>query len=136
MTRTTSVSRSTSTSVSTSTSISISNFYYSLFIYFLIFTKLLYAVCTLWMVYLRFKKKDTTPLYSKLKYWKERSETIFIIGISMILIHYFSPFSNKPINLSKEEKFSIYTFGWIILLTINWEVFFKESEIFKLIQQL
>jgi hypothetical protein len=54
----------------------------------------------------------------------------------MILIHYFSPFSNKPIHLSKEEKFSIYTFGWIILLTINWEVFFKESEIFKLIQEL
>ena len=111
---------------------SFSTTFYFIFIQMLILMKIVYAICIFWMFYLRFKKEKEEPIYSKLEFWKERSELIFIIGVSVLLIHYFNPFSKKPIILTKEEKFAIFTFGWVILLTVNWEVFVKESEIFTL----
>lgn len=110
-----------------------STFYIS-FVGVLIILKIVYVICVFWMLYMRFKKRQAEPIYSKLEYWKERSEILFICGMSFMLIHLFNPFSSKSLVITQEEKISIYSFGWVILLTINWEVFIKESEIFRLIK--
>ena len=66
--------------------------------------------------------KDLDP---KLLYWKERTEFIFIACMSVLLIYHFRPGHNKPI--SKETSLLFFLFGWILLFTAKWSLFFQES---------
>ena len=84
-----------------------------------------------WMIYLREEKREKDPIYEKLRYWRERSEAVFMIGVSFIILHAFSPFTNKFTKLSSAEKLLVYTLGWVVLLTVNWDVFIGGTELSK-----
>ena len=107
---------------------------YTLFIIFLILSKIIYTICMFWMLYLREEKKENDPIYEKLRYWRERSEAVFMIGVSFIIIQAFNPFTQKLIQFSYVEKGLVYTLGWVVLLTVNWDVFIGGTQLLNIIK--
>jgi len=65
----------------------------------------------------------------KIVYWKERTEFIFIVSMSILLLYYFRP--NKEHTINKETSFLFYLFGWVLLFTAKWGMFIKEAPWFK-----
>ena len=104
------------------------------FVFFIIFIKIVFvisAVGHLILTHLSIGQK----LDSKLLYWKERTEFIFIISMSILLIYTFRINHVKPIN--KETSILFYLFGWILLFTAKWSIFIKEAPWYKaIVQQL
>lgn len=72
-----------------------------------------------------FDKYDT-----KLVYWKERTEFIFVVSMSVLLIYYFHPFI-KSNPMSSETRLLFFLFGWILLVTAKWKVFVTEAPWFQ-----
>lgn len=70
------------------------------------------------------QKKDTEFVF-----WKERTEFIFVVSMSVLLIYHFKPGNNKPI--SEETALLFFLFGIILLLTSKWTLFFKEAPWYK-----
>ena len=62
-------------------------------------------------------------------YWKERTEFIFIVSMSVLLIYHFKPGNNKPI--SEETALLFFLFGIILVLTAKWSLFIKEAPWYK-----
>jgi hypothetical protein len=73
--------------------------------------------------------KDANVKDAKLVYWKERTEFIFIASMSLLLIYYFRPGHLKPI--TSESAMLFFLFGWILLITAKWDLFFKEAAWYK-----
>lgn len=67
---------------------------------------------------------------SKLVYWKERTEFIFTIAMSALLIYYFNPRLSKK-TLSKESETLIFLFGCILIFTANWDLFIHDALWYK-----
>ena len=86
-------------------------------------------------IYLKSKGEEKSDLDKKVLYWKERFEFIFIALMSILLIYLFNPRSNKNITIDRETKILLYLFGFILLLTAKWDIFFKESHFFSRIQK-
>ena len=102
------------------------------FVFFIIFIKIVFvisAVGHLILSHLSIGQK----LDSALVYWKERTEFIFIISMSILLIYTFRINHEKPIN--KETALLFYLFGWILLITAKWGIFVKEANWYKVISQ-
>lgn len=105
------------------------------FIYFIIFIKIIFVVMAITNRYIKNHSKneiydDTT------QYWKKRTEFIFIISMSILLIIMFNPWLNNERFLNSETKLLFYLFGWIMVLTADWEVFIQESHISRYIKQI
>ena len=66
---------------------------------------------------------------AKLVYWKERTEFIFNICMSILLIYYFKP--GKPKLITKETSLLFYLFGWIIIITAKWGTFITDAKWYK-----
>jgi hypothetical protein len=97
------------------------------FILFIIFIKIVFILSAIGHLMLSHSKLSTAKkLDPKLLYWKERTEFIFIASMSILLIYHFNPQTgNKPIN--EETSLIFFLFGWILLLTADWNIFFKEA---------
>ena len=63
-------------------------------------------------------------------YWKERTEFIFIICMSILLIVIFNPNYNNQRLLTKETKFLFFIFGIILIISANWDIFITQSQLF------
>jgi hypothetical protein len=103
------------------------------FIYFIIFIKIIFALSSLGDFILTHTHSQNNifkyNLDVKFLYWKIRTEFIFIASMAILLIYYFMPGYNKPI--SKESSLLFYLFGWILLFTSNWTLFFEEADWYK-----
>jgi hypothetical protein len=72
-------------------------------------------------------------------HWKEVTEFIFIVCMSLLLIYHFFPDHNmihnyKPIIVDKESKVLFLLFGFILLFSANWTILFdKDSDFIRLI---
>jgi hypothetical protein len=53
--------------------------------------------------------------------------------MSCLLIYHFKPGYLKPI--SKETSILFFLFGWILLITAKWELFFAEATWYEKISQ-
>ena len=71
-------------------------------------------------------KEDTD---SKLVYWKERSEFVFVICMALLLIYYFRPGHMKPIE--RETSLMFFLFGWILIITAKWGDFFSSAKWYR-----
>jgi hypothetical protein len=101
-----------------------------LFILFIIFIKLVFVFSAIGHVLLTHLPKsifgkDVDVKDAKLVYWKERTEFIFIVSMAILLIYYFRPHYLKPI--TNESALLFFLFGWILLITSDWNLFFKEA---------
>jgi hypothetical protein len=106
------------------------------FVLFIILIKLIFSFTYfshLFLTYIdvrKFGKIDKIEKIDKeLLLWKERTEFIFSICMSFLLIYHFHPkFSSLPIR--KETKILFLFFGFILLFSAKWTIFFDEDSLF------
>ena len=106
------------------------------FVFFIIFIKIVFILTAIGHIILTHvsKKTDTTnSIDSKLMLWKERTEFIFIICMSILLIYYFRPGHLKPIN--SETALLFFLFGWILIITAKWNDFITGVKWYSAISQ-
>lgn len=107
---------------------------YNIYITFIFLIKIGFIIMAVTHIYLKSKGKEHSSLDKKIEYWKERFEFIFIALMSILLIYIFNPRIDRSVLVDKETKILLYLFGFILLITAKWDLFIKESPIFKKIQ--
>lgn len=108
--------------------------YYTIYIYTLFLVKIVFVILAFVHMYLKFKNKAKTDLDKEVLFWKERIEFIFTALMSVLLIYLFNPRKNRMFMIDNETKLLLFLFGFILIITANWKIFFKESDLFKKIQ--
>jgi len=108
---------------------------FKLFVYFLVLIKTLFILAVIYELYLK-KKDGSKEIIDTLIYWKERFEFIFIVGVSIILIIFFTPLKSKIPLIDFETKILFFFLGWILLITAKWSNFFEESKNFRDLQEI
>jgi hypothetical protein len=107
---------------------------YSKFIIFIIFIKLVFLIFLLIEKYYSYqlyhnpsaiKQKYDSENYNWAIYWKERLELIFIILMAFVCIIVFYPNYSDTIFIDKETRLLLFIYGFIILLTANWNILFQ-----------
>lgn len=98
--------------------------------------KIIFIILAISLAYNKHKNPNDKKLIEELKYWKERSEFIFIAMMSLMLIYLFNPGANNLNLINRETKTLLFLFGFILILTAKWDIFFKESNIFKITQKI
>jgi hypothetical protein len=98
------------------------------FIFFIVFIKIIFILSAFSHVILHYSIKHNSKnvekkikIDEKLVYFKELTEFIFIISMSILLIYHFNPnYSRKPI--SKETSLLFFLFGFILIITSKWSL--------------
>ena len=105
------------------------------YIFFIVFIKIIFVLSALGYVVLTHLPKsigiNMTITDAKLLYWKQRTEFIFIASMSILLIYHFRPGHQKPI--TSESSLLFFLFGWVLLITAKWGIFFKETKWFNVL---
>ena len=100
------------------------------FIYFIILMKGLFLFFAVWNFYL--KKKNgggggngsETNLEKRVLYYKNLTENIFIVLVSILMIYLFNPYhDNKYLLDDKYVKSMLFIYGILILVTFDWSEF-------------
>ena len=52
--------------------------------------------------------------------WKNRTEFIYQVCMSILLLYLFNPFSKKSFVIEPEERSLLFLFGAILLFTADW----------------
>jgi L-asparagine transporter-like permease len=107
-----------------------------MYITFIFLIKIGFIVLAISHLYLKIKHKENTETDKKILYWKERFEFIFIALMAVLLIYLFNPRTDRSVIIDKETKILLYLFGFILILTAKWEIFFHESKLLNYIQQI
>ena len=110
--------------------------YFSAYIYFIIFIKILFIIMAICHLYYKSKGEENSDINKKVVYWKERLEFIFVILMALLLIYVFNPRFSHVNLLTKEIQILLYLFGFILVITADWNVFFHESKWFKNLQKI
>jgi hypothetical protein len=93
--------------------------------------KIIFVILAVTIIYVKHKKSNDKKLIQSLEYWKDRFEFIFKAMMSVMLIYLFNPRADNLRLLNYECKLLLYLFGFILIITANWKIFFKESILFK-----
>ena len=109
---------------------------FNIYITFIIFIKVGFVILAISHLYLKLKHKEHSETDKKIIFWKERLEFIFIILMAVLLIYLFNPRNDRSILITHETKILLYLFGFILLITADWNVFFHESPFFKKFQKI
>jgi hypothetical protein len=80
-------------------------------------------------------KDFTSDLDKHILFWKEKTEFIFTVCMSLLLIYHFFPDHNfihnyKPIMVDKESKVLFLLFGFILLFSAKWTILFDDDSDF------
>ena len=108
--------------------------YYDVYVSIAILVKVIFIILALIHLYYKMKNLTNSPNDKNVLYWKDRMEFVFTIMMALLLIYIFNPRSSRIIGLDTETKFLLFLFGIILIITAKWEIFFKESIVFKKIQ--
>ena len=105
------------------------------FLFFIIVIKVIFVGAAAGHLILsHFYNEKAQNLDPKLVYLKERTEFVFIISMSILLIYQFHPLlSKKP--LDQETSLLFFLFGWILIFTAKWSLFIKEAHWYKQIAE-
>jgi|688.fasta_scaffold2013738_1 hypothetical protein len=104
------------------------------FIYVIIGIKVLFLLSTLSNLFLTKIVKDNKLIqkYShKLNKIKEQTEFVFVFLTSILMIAIFYPRQNNMKYINEHVKLLFYLFGWILIITANWNLFFHESVVLQ-----
>lgn len=110
--------------------------YYTIYVYTIFLVKIVFFILASVGVYLKFKNKTDSELDKTIMFWKEHVEFVFIVLMAFLLIYLFNPIKNKMYMINNETQLLLYLFGVVLIITANWKIFFKESDIFKKIQSV
>jgi len=100
------------------------------FIYFIIFIKVMFVLMFFSNQYLSkiSPNFDIKNQYEAITgFWKERTEFIFMVSTSILLILVFYPWRKREWALDTEMRVLFFVFGWVVLLTSNWSLFITEA---------
>lgn len=128
------------------------NIYYNLFIFYIFSIKILFILCSTTEMYYQWKNKKlektekienikneeymkNLQLITDLEYWKRRFEFIYIMCMSILLIYLFNPYQKTLPLITKETRYLIFLFAFILITTANWSLFFKEPSLFIELQK-
>lgn len=108
------------------------------FIFFIVLIKIVFILSAIGHLVLKFSHNDKAKEEAdpKLIYWKERTEFIFIVSMSLLLIYHFRPSHVSKVPISEETALLFFLFGWILLFTSKWSLFFKETKWLKWLKSL
>jgi len=102
------------------------------FVLFIVIIKIIFILTAIGNVVLTHVVKKNTDdkaaatRAANLAYWKERTEFIFVICMAVLLIYYFKPGNTRPLN--SETSLLFFLFGWILIITAKWNVFFTQAK--------
>jgi len=102
---------------------------------FIFIIKIGFILMAILHIYLKAKGKAQSDLDKKILYWKERFEFIFIATMALLLIYLFNPRKNRIAMIDYETSLLLYLFGFVLIITAKWDLFFKESPIMKKFQK-
>lgn len=103
-------------------------------IYIIIGIKVLFLFSALSNIFLVkiIKNDKLIEKYSeKLHKIKEQTEFVFIFLTSILMIAIFYPRQNNLKYIDNHVKLLFYLFGWILIITAKWNLFFDESPILQ-----
>jgi hypothetical protein len=104
--------------------------YFIIFIIVIKFVFVISAVGHLFLTYFSVNQELQQMIDPTFLYWKEHTEFIFIISMSILLIYQFHPSTlKKPV--AKETATLFFLFGCVLIFTANWGLFFSESKWYK-----
>jgi len=106
------------------------------YIYLIIAIKFCFILMAILHIYLLTKGLADSDLDKNIIYWKERTEFIFVILMSLLLIYLFNPAYNHNIMIDYEMKFLLYLFGFLLIINAKWSTFFEEAKWFKELQKI
>jgi len=109
---------------------------YNNFVRIIIVTKVIFVLLAAFNLYLKMTKRGDSDLDKSIEYWKSRVEFVFIFLMSLLLIYVFHPTIDRRVLINKETRLLLFLFGFVLIITANWEDFFKESHTFKMLQML
>ena len=113
--------------------------YYIIFIFIIKLLFLYFAIQTKHYS-LKLKKDPKNKEYLQKEqinsYWKNRTEFIFILLMSFLILQLFNPRSTKPLLLDYETKLLLCIYAIIILITADWQTFIGESPELKYLQSI
>jgi hypothetical protein len=113
------------------------------FVFFIIIIKIVYSITYFSHIVISNTSETLTNDYDDdIMYWKEITEFLFIICMSILLIYHFFPDHNfihnyKPIVVDKETKVLFLLFGFILLFSAKWTILFDKDSVFvKMINKI
>ena len=101
-----------------------------IYVIFLIIIKCIFVAAALGHLILAHTDTFFDKYDAKLVYWKERTEFIFIVSVSVLLIYYHHPII-KVEPMSFETRLLFFMLGWILLVTAKWKTFVTEAPWFE-----
>ena len=110
--------------------------YFTSYIYLIFAVKIIFILMAISTLYLKLKKRENSESYKILSYWKERVEFVFVILMSILLIYLFNPRQNRNNMINSETKILLYLFGFVLLITANWNAILEESLWFQKLQTI
>jgi len=108
---------------------------YNTYITFVFLLKLLFIFLSIVAIFYG-KVQKNQYITDKIKYWKDRVEFIFIIFMSLLMIYLFNPRYNNLTFIDGETKLLLFLFGFVLLITSNWNEFIYGEKEYTLFQQL
>lgn len=109
---------------------------FDMYVTLIFIIKLCFAFFGISHLYLKYIHKEATDIDIKVLYLKDIFQFIFILLMSCLLIYLFNPLIEKTIMIDKETKMLLYLFGFILIITAKWNLFFEEPYWFKDIRQV
>ena len=112
--------------------------YYSAYIKFIFVIKITFIGLAIYGIYIKRKEPNETKKIETIYYFKDRIEFIFKFLMSILLISLFDPrFTKENMKLDYETRLLLYLFGFIIILTADWNMFIKNTpKSFQMLQSI
>jgi hypothetical protein len=110
------------------------NNWYDYLILFILLIKIIYAILLVIHIYLKIKGRADDNLDSKIVFYKDQLEVIFVISMSILLLYLFYPKHVNPPEIDNQSRLLLFLYGIIILFTLDWSKFIDESSLIKFIK--
>ena len=104
-------------------------FYYDSYLVFIICIKVLFLCTALGSFYYSYISKSPDALRDNIKFqfWKNRTEFVFLLSMSLLLLFLFFPWRKKSVVINRETNLLLFIFGCILIINTNFEQFFLQT---------
>ena len=94
----------------------------------IILFKIIFIILLISQFYFKYKEPNNTKRLNNLKSWRTQIEFIFIFFMSLLLIYLFNPRINRLYMVDTETRLLLYLFGFILIISANWEKFLNNAK--------
>lgn len=110
---------------------------FNAYLLLIILVKLLFITFSIVEKYFILQNRQDEDIRKKMTFWKERTEFIFIFLVAFLCLYLFNPITNKGnVTIDNSTAFILFLYGIIILITADWNTYFKETPWFSNIQDI